>query len=137
MGDVVRVKVWNITKEYDVVAPPDTDVFNYFCLKQDILDKICKDPIKIGIYTFEPNNPYTKFGSTKKTSAGFIYFHAEEPIYYYGHYNEHILFTKTRTPVKDQEGYKHIFFTWAFDKERTILITTNAYGAGRVMEMDQ
>jgi len=127
--------MWEINDEYDLVAQCDT--INFLCFKKDILNQIKREPITIGIYTFRPGRPYHKFGSTKKTSSGFIHFESDEPLYYYGHYDEHILFTKTGTPVKDKEGYKYIFFTWAFDTERTLLVATNQHSAGRIMEMNQ
>lgn len=130
----MKVNVWE-HQGYDIAAVADNDRFNLFCIKDNIIDFVRTEPVKIGSDLFIPGKTYTSFGKEEKSSAGYISYRGE-PITYYGHYDGYLLFTKeNQSPAADKEGYRYIFFAWRMLKSVECLFTLNYQGAGRIMEM--
>lgn len=130
----MRVNVWDHGENYDIAAPGDATPCNYLCFKRDVLKDIKQEPIEIGVYRFEPGEAYTRFGSKKKTSASFAYYEGE-PLIYYGHYEDYILFTKTGDPVANFENYLYIFFAWSYFDDSLLFLTYS--NCARIIEMDR
>jgi hypothetical protein len=127
----MKVTIWH-EKGFDVASC--SDYFNYFCMLDDLSGKIEKTKINVGIFTFIPGEKYSRFGSSKKTSAGWI-FYKGEALQYVGRYKDYMLFSRDGKPMK-LENYQGIYFCWQIMKDVDCLFAINESGSGRVMEMN-
>jgi len=137
MGKMGRATKYHEDDIYDIIAPSaSSGYYQIFALKsaasEVFIDK--KTPLKIGDYEFIPGQKYSEFGSTKKTSAGFISYKGE-PLTFVGTYKNNALFVDDRGPMYDVCGNPLSYWSWRFNIEFAIFIATTHQCAGRVMEM--
>ena len=148
----MKVNHWKY-KSYDLAANVGANL--YLCFKiPDYEDSIIRQPIRIGIYGFVPGTVYTKFGSKKKTSSGYLSVECPKDtgFWFIGTFNDperetnYLLFRKSVNGEmrrlqrdlfgKTHHGYHDIFFCY-MDLECGALMTLNMAGSGRVIEMDR
>lgn len=128
----MKVTVWD-HGAYDIASPYEE--YNLLLFKEDIDAFIQAEQVVIGDYEFIPGEKYYKFGTQKKTSAGFTWFDSPDPIVFHGHYDGYILFTRYGK-AHPFEHYASAYFAWAFDQKSAILITINRAGSGRITHMN-
>ena len=104
--------------------------------KREYANRIVRKPLTIGAYTFEPGKSYSKFGSDRKTSAGFIRYEGES-LEFVGTYLESALFVKEGQGPFEACEYPVCYWGWIFDVGLKVFITITDVSSGRVMEMDR
>ncbi len=129
-------QVFRIDDRHDRIAPCSANgIYEILGMRRrDDVDAIDRSVLEIGAYTFKPGLPYRRFGSNKKTAAGFICYDGE-PIIFVGTWNGHALFSPADREMK-LDGYEALFFSWIYDQEFSTFITANSSRAGRLMEMN-
>lgn len=98
------------------------------------LREIVRSEIEIGVYRFVPGEKYSKFGSGKKKSAGFIRYEGE-PIVFVGTYGENMLFSSGEETMTIYE-YPMCYFSWKILDSGNLLSFTHQ-SAARIMEMGE
>lgn len=97
--------------------------------------RIRRERLVIGAHVFEPGQEYERFGSTRKTSAGYIHYDGE-PLTFIGTWRDYALFGRDGAGIPLEE-HAIGFYAWKFCLETRIFIAVNASNAGRVMEMGE
>ena len=96
---------------------------------------INRTKLTVGYMAFIPGEWYPRFGSNKKTSAGYIYYDGE-PLQFVGTYRDNALFVREGGPFEYEE-FQLCYFSWSFSRRLKAFFATNHACAGRVMEMNK
>ncbi len=109
--------------------------YHVFALKSLAMEVfIDRTPLRIGYMEFIPGQSYPRFGSNKKTSAGFVSYDGV-PLRFVGTYLGHALFEEEDGPFPF-ETYPRCYWSWRFSLEFEVFYAVTSQSAVRQMEMD-
>lgn len=95
-----------IEGEYDTIALGSLGCIEIFAPKiQNFQDRIKREPLDMTSIVFIPGEKYSRFGSNRKTSSGFVWWDGE-PLTFHGTYTDsqgqiHALFTTDEGPMNE------------------------------------
>lgn len=137
MGKAVVYK--GIEGEYDRIAIGATGgvVHIFAACMEDFSDHIDRVPLDMGSVVFVPGESYSRFGSDRKTSSGYVWWDGE-PLTFQGTYTDseggvHALFTQASGPMGALE-YRECYWSWNCIPESKLFVAITTACAGRVME---
>lgn len=127
---------WNVDDAADRIAPFNAHgTYEILAIRErGEMARIEHRELRVGVYHFVPGEAYERFGSNRRTSAGFVWYDGE-PIEFVGTWRNFALF---KPPGCDLEcrGYAGVFWSWIYSDETPAFYTMNASGGGRVMLLD-
>ena len=118
---------------FDLISPASAGgYYHVFALKNaDDVRHVAVEELRVGDMLFRPGQVYSRFGSTKHTSAGFISYDGE-PLTFVGTYKEHALFVDKNGPF-DWAEYPVCYWSWKYSVGAKMFIgITNASAARRM-----
>jgi hypothetical protein len=120
---------------YDILSPVSSGgVYHVFALKaRSYRSFISRRPLEIGSAKFEPGEAYSRFGSDKKTSAGFVWYDGG-PLTFTGTYKNNALFESPEGPFEFME-FSACYWSWEFSLEHSMFISITAQRAARRMDL--
>lgn len=136
MSKRMNVMVWKVDERHDRIAPVSAcGIYEFLGVRRrEDVASIDRTVLEIGAYVFKPGLPYRRFGSNKKTAAGFVCYDGE-PVLFVGTWNGYALFSPVDRELEPGE-YEALFYSWIYDKEQAAFFTTNSAGGGRIMELN-
>jgi hypothetical protein len=127
--------IYPVDERCSIIAPDSSrGYYQILAFKvEDWADLIDRRVLEIGEYRFVPGEQYSKFGKTKKTSAGFISYDGE-PLTFVGVFEEHALFTRGDSPFSHGD-FVACFWSWIYSTDPPAFFATTAQRSGRAMEL--